>query len=171
MRPKFVKGTQSVFLWRFFKIFSFHRGSQDFLTWITRFRVLRKRVLDAWQDLFEEATDTDSGFTTAYAQAEAQATRSAPAPTRAAFLKEYNEQLEKQHKAEFPLNDNLWALTFYCLADLKEDQRERLGSHLHMKDYKIKNYTFELIAECIIDLHCMPKNSIDNPSMRTGDLR
>jgi hypothetical protein len=34
MRPKFIKGSQSVFLWRFFAFFKAHRGHHDFHTWL-----------------------------------------------------------------------------------------------------------------------------------------
>ena len=42
MRPKFIKGSQSVFLWRFFAFFKAHRGHQDFHTWLSRLTVTKK---------------------------------------------------------------------------------------------------------------------------------
>ena len=53
LRPHFVKGSQSVFLWRFFQLFKAHRGQQDFLRWIGRISVLRKRLGEAWMDLID----------------------------------------------------------------------------------------------------------------------
>jgi hypothetical protein len=58
LRPHFIKGNQSVFLWRFFQLFKAHRGSQDLLRWIGRFSVLRKRIGEAWMDLLQPITDT-----------------------------------------------------------------------------------------------------------------
>ena len=51
LRPHFVKGVQSVFLWRFFQIFRFNRGHQDMIKWIGKFAVQRKRVQESWMDL------------------------------------------------------------------------------------------------------------------------
>jgi len=36
LRPHFVKGTQTVFLWRFFQLFKSYRGQQGMLRWIGR---------------------------------------------------------------------------------------------------------------------------------------
>ena len=51
MRPHFVKGSQSVFLWRFLQLFKMNRGNRDFISWLGRMSVQRKRVQDAWMDL------------------------------------------------------------------------------------------------------------------------
>jgi len=55
MRPHFVKGSQSVFLWRFFQLFKAHRGQQDLLRWIGRMSVMKKRIQDAWMDLYKSS--------------------------------------------------------------------------------------------------------------------
>ena len=34
IRPHFVKGNQSVFLWRFYQFIRFYRGQQDLLRWM-----------------------------------------------------------------------------------------------------------------------------------------
>ena len=67
LRPHFVKGSQSVFMWRLFQLMRFYRGSQDFLRWIGKFSVTRKRLADAWGDLFEPATNADPAFQAAFA--------------------------------------------------------------------------------------------------------
>ena len=59
MRPKFIKGSQSVFLRRFFAFFKARRGHQDFHTWLSRLTVMRKRMYDAWGDLYKEVDATD----------------------------------------------------------------------------------------------------------------
>ena len=48
MRPRFVKGAQSIFLWRLFQFFYFRRGKKNMLDWIGRFQVLTKRLKDSW---------------------------------------------------------------------------------------------------------------------------
>ena len=54
MRPHFIKGNQSVFMWRLFQLMKFNRGSQDFLRWIGKFSVVRKRLSDSWVDLLKK---------------------------------------------------------------------------------------------------------------------
>ena len=59
IRPHFVKGNQSVFLWRFFQFLRFYRGQQDLLRWIGRLSVVRKRLQDSWMDLLPPTNDQD----------------------------------------------------------------------------------------------------------------
>ena len=59
LRQHFVKGNQSVFLWRFFQLMKAHRGSQELVRWIGHFAVLRKRLADSWMDLFEPTAAND----------------------------------------------------------------------------------------------------------------
>ena len=63
IRPHFVKGTQSVFLWRFFQFLRFYRGQQDLLRWIGRLSVVRKRLQDSWMDLLTATNDQGPVFT------------------------------------------------------------------------------------------------------------
>jgi hypothetical protein len=63
LRPHFIKNNQSVFLWRFLQLFKAHRGSQDMLRWIGRFSVLRKRLGEAWMDLYVDVPAEDQVFT------------------------------------------------------------------------------------------------------------
>ena len=48
-----MKGVAAVFIFRFFQLQRFHRGSQDLQRWIGRLQVLRKRIIDAWMDTFQ----------------------------------------------------------------------------------------------------------------------
>ena len=77
LRPHFVKGGQSVFLWRLFAFFKAHRGHQDLQQWLGRLTVLRKRMLDAWGDLYEVVGPNDGGFLLWITQ-QAQATQGQP---------------------------------------------------------------------------------------------
>ena len=47
LRPYFIKGTQSVFLWRFFQFMRTHRGNTEFIKWIGKFGVSHKRLSEA----------------------------------------------------------------------------------------------------------------------------
>jgi hypothetical protein len=60
LRPYFVKGSQSVFMWRFFQLFKSYRGTADLLRWLGRISVLRHRIREAWMDLSEPVPVTDA---------------------------------------------------------------------------------------------------------------
>ncbi len=62
LRPNFVKGTQSIFLWRFFQLVRTHRGNTDFVKWIGRFTVAQKRLVDSWMDLMPESNKQDPKY-------------------------------------------------------------------------------------------------------------
>ena len=51
-----------MFLWRVFQLFKAYRGQQDFLRWLARFSVLRKRLAESWMDLLEPAGHNDPTF-------------------------------------------------------------------------------------------------------------
>ena len=56
LRPHFDKGAQSVFMWRFFQQLRAHRQGQDFIRWIGKLQVPKKRTLDAWMDFVGTST-------------------------------------------------------------------------------------------------------------------
>ena len=56
---------------------------------------------------------------------------------------------------------------FTVQADLSEQQRERLTSHMTIRGIHVQNYTFEALREAFIELFCAPKSGLDNPNYRT----
>ena len=171
MRPFFVKGNQSVFLWRFFQLFRFHRGNGDFLKWIGKFAVLRKRITDAYGDLYEAVSQDNLDFHTAYNDhvyhRQAQTPPRDPETLEAA-LAEHNSGQKAMHMQGFPLSEQLFAWMFTCLADLNEQQRERLTSMLSIRGIGIQQYTFEICRTSFIELFCAPRSSLDNPNYRAS---
>ena len=51
LRPHFINGAQSVFLWRIFQFTRAKRGHVEMVKWIGMFSVLLKRLRDAWVDM------------------------------------------------------------------------------------------------------------------------
>ena len=51
LRPHFIKGAQSVFLWRFYQFIRARRGNIEMVKWIGKFSLLLKRLRDAWMDM------------------------------------------------------------------------------------------------------------------------
>ena len=44
LRPHFIKGVQSIFMWRFFQQLKSHRQNQEFIRWIGKLQVQRKKA-------------------------------------------------------------------------------------------------------------------------------
>ena len=51
LRPHFIKGAQSVFLWRFYQFTRARRGHVEMVKWIGKFSLLLKRLKDSWMDM------------------------------------------------------------------------------------------------------------------------
>ena len=60
-------------------------------------------------------------------------------------LERWNNQKRRAHRGQFPLSDHLFTLMTIVQADLIEQQRERLTSHLAIRGIPLHNYTFDLI--------------------------
>ena len=56
LRPYFVKGANHVFLWRFTQLFRTWRGNGEFVSWIARFEVASKKVMEAFMGLLDLST-------------------------------------------------------------------------------------------------------------------
>ena len=143
VRPHFVKGNQSVFLWRFFQFLRFYRGQQDLLRWIGRLSVVRKRLQDSWMDLLPPTNDQDPVFQNDLLELNAQRAVAGELPVdpQEAYPA-WSDRRARRHASQFPINDNLFALMFTVQADLSESQRgktdfaydhkRRTGSSLHL---------------------------------------
>ena len=51
LRPHYVKGAQSIFLWRFYRFLRARRGNTQMVKWIVRFTHLLMRLKNAWIDM------------------------------------------------------------------------------------------------------------------------
>ena len=54
LRPHFVKGAQTVFLYRFMRFMKNNRGNGDLMKWMTRFQIDGRRLEESWMDLCPE---------------------------------------------------------------------------------------------------------------------
>ena len=164
MRPHFVKGNQSVFLWRFYQFLRFYRGQMVMLRWIGRLCVVKKRLTDAWMDLLPQYTTQSREFVLDYAAV----LRANPQADELEAFDQWVVRERRRHADSFPINDNLFALMVTVQADLSEQQREKLSAHMSLRGIMLQAYTFEQIRECLIELFCAPRSSIENPSYRVS---
>ena len=164
MRPHFVKGNQRVFLLIFYQSLRCYRGQMDILRWIGRLCVVKKRLTDSWMDLMGEFDDTSREFLMDYTEA----LQRYPGTDKHEAFEEWSVRQRERHKAAFPIQDNLFALMVTVQADLSEQQREKLSAHMTNKGIGLQQYTFEHIRECMIELLCVPRSSLENPSYRVS---
>ena len=132
LRPHFIKGAQSVFLWRFYQFTRARRGTIEMVKWIGKFSLLLKRSNDSWMDMLPMSTVSEEQRQNPYLADVAQ--EKADRQTRSEELLDPNSQATRDrwnathvsnHEKLFPFSDNLATLMFIVTSDLSEAQRER----------------------------------------------
>ena len=180
LRPHFVKGAQTVFLYRFMRFMKNNRGNGDLMKWMTRFQIDGRRLEESWMDLLPELDLMSPAI-----QAEVVVQRQRHnAEQQALFAADnhhvvepwsdvleqviYDEatRLHKQaHRDLFPLSPNLIALIFISTADLSRDQRQSLTSIMTHRNRTMDQYRVMELREVFIELFCTVKTAVDNPMM------
>ena len=115
LRPNFIKGPQTVFLWRFLQIFNLRRANGDMIKWISRYLVTRKRLLDSWMDLMPQPIPAEAN--TEFLQACAIANAD---PADPEVFQQWIQRNRSRHETTFPLKDPLFTYFFIVSADLNE---------------------------------------------------
>ena len=180
LRPHFVKGAQTVFLYRFMRFMKNNRGNGDLMKWMTRFQIDGRRLEESWMDLCPELD-----LTTPAIVAEVTQRRNAHNNAQAALLAAdenhvvipwtdemiqavHNEAIglhRQQHRDLFPLSPNLIALIFISTADLSQDQRQSLTSIMTHRNRTMDQYRVVELRETFIEMFCTVKTAVDNPMM------
>ena len=178
LRPHFVKGAQTVFLYRFMRFMKNNRGNAELMKWMTRFQIDGRRLEESWMDLCPEL-DLTSPAIVAEVTARRNAHNNAQAALHAAdnnhvivlwtddmIQAVHNEAIglhRQQHRDLFPLSPNLIALIFISTADLSQDQRQSLTSIMTHRNRTI--YRVSELRETFIEMFCTVKTAVDNPMM------
>ena len=180
LRPHFVKGAQTVFLYRFMKFMKNYRGSGDLMKWMTRFQIDGRRLAESWMDLLPELD-----LTSPVIQAEVARERTAHNNAQAAMavaddqhmIEPWTDEMEQAiydeasrlhkqaHRDLFPLSQNLIALILISTADLSQDQRQSLTSTMTHRNRTMDQYRVGELREVFIELFCTVKTAVDNPMM------
>ena len=180
LRPHFVKGAQTVFLYRFMRFMENNRGNAELMKWMTRFQIDGRRLEESWMDLCPEL-DLTSPAIVAEVTARRNAHNNAQAALHAADNNHvivpwtddmvqavHNEALglhRQQHRDLFPLSPNLIALIFISTADLSQDQRQSLTSIMTHRNRTMDQYRVGELRETFIEMFCTVKTAVDNPMM------
>ena len=180
LRPHFVKGAQTVFLYRFMRFMKNNRGNAELMKWMTRFQIDGRRLEESWMDLCPELDLTSPAIV-----AEVTARRNAHNNAQAALFAADNNHVvipwtddmiqavlneaigrhRQQHRDLFPLSPNLIALIFISTADLSQDQRQSLTSIMTHRNRTMDQYRVGELRETFIEMFCTVKTAVDNPMM------
>ena len=180
LRPHFVKGAQTVFLYRFMRFMKNNRGNGDLMKWMTRFQIDGRRLEESWMDLLPEL-DLMSPAIQAEVVVQRQRHNAEQAALAAAdqnhIVEPWSDVLEQviydeatrlhkqAHRDLFPLSPNLIALIFISTADLSQDQRQSLTSIMTHRNRTMDQYRVQELREVFIELFCTVKTAVDNPMM------
>ena len=171
LRPHFIKGAQTVFLFRFMQILKHNRGTMDLQRWMTRFELTASRLIESWMDLVSDLGLNNPEVITTIAQRRvahegqqqnlagiAAATPGAPPHVKVPWNEEMSRQVlvqlnnarRAQKRQAFPLSDNLSALIFVSLADLTQDQRNTLTSIMTHRGRKLAQYNVQELRDLFL---------------------
>ena len=135
LRPHFIKGAQSVFLWKFYQFNRARRGSVEMVKWVGMFPLLLKHLRDAWMDMLPMSAMSETQRRNQYLahvarENEDRQRRTANIldPDAPETRDRWNATQVSIHEQLFPFSDNLTSLMFIVASDLSEAQRETLTS-------------------------------------------
>ena len=171
LRPYFVKGVQHVYLYRFLQLFKTWRGAKDFVSWITDFEIMLKKVKSAWMDLLPIIDINNELFTNIARQEPAFLNAQGPADQLQALEdlhSRFTARRFRDHARLFPIGDNLLAQLFLVQADLSENHRERLISSMTLTGTRIDSYQYETVKSQVFELFCTTKTGLADPRLRTS---
>ena len=180
LRPHFVKGAQTVFLYRFMRFMKNNRGNGDLMKRMTRFQIDGRRLEESWMDLCPELDLTSPAIV-----AEVTQRRNAHNNAQAALFAADNNHVvipwtdemiqvvhneaiglhRQAHRDLFPLSPNLIALIFISTADLSQDQRQSLTSIMTHRNRTMDQYRVGELRGAFIEMFCTVKTAVDNPMM------
>ena len=177
LRPYFVKGANHVFLWRFMQLFRTWRGNGEFVSWIARFEVASKKVMEAFMglrgllDLSTVPQPDDFNFPDILSQQQYMLLQGLQDPAERRenaerIRSEHIDALKQAYRDTFPLSDNLMSLIFLVQSDLNEQQRERFVASMALRQINMNNYTYLGVKGLFLDLFCGTATGTADPSIR-----
>ena len=135
-RPHFIKGAQTVLLYRFMQFMKHNRGTMDLQRWMTRFQLTASRLIESWMDLIPDLDLTPPG-------AQPHVVVPWNDDMSRQVLVQLNNARRQQQRTLFPLGDNLSVLIFVSLADLTQDQRNTLTSIMTHRGRTLAQYNVQ----------------------------
>ena len=173
-----------------------NRGQTDHQRWMVKYEIARQKAVDAWLDATTPKPIAGEAAVTAQVErlreaarerlrAEARRDWAGPAAGLAAAvaavaLPEITEAMRqaaietvwranrRARVDQFPISDNLSALTALVMADLSEAQRETLMNLIYQRDIELTALTLHQLRDFLITLFHAPKSSLEIPAGLTS---
>ena len=168
LRPHFVKGVQATFLHRLFQFMRLRRGGLEISRWLAKYALMRKRLLDAWADLYEPLNRSSTAYMQLHddAMADYRSRDIDPPESEDAIYGILNDWQKRLHMQKFPFSDNLFTLIFIINSDLDEVQRTTLTQHLNLRGLKMPQYSWDDVRTLYMELLVNPRTELDDPNVR-----
>jgi len=168
IRPHFLKGVQNVFLYRLFQFMKLRRGKLEINRWLAKYSLMRKRLMDAWNDLH---TPMDPSRPVLERNEEVRELCRKKGLTMGDLSDQQrrdllNEADKEDHLEQFPFKDNLYTLIFLIQSDLSEQQRLLFMSQMSIRKLKMQDWTWEIVRDLFLELLAAPKSNFDDPNVR-----
>ena len=191
LRPHFIKGAQTVILYRFMQFMKHNRGTMDLQRWMTRFQLTANRLIESWMDLVPDLEPTSQEVVAAIAQRRtaheeqqinlagiAAATPGAQPHVNVPWNDEMSRQVlvqlnnarRQQQRQLFPLSDNLSALIFVSLADSTQEQRNTLTSIMTHRGRTLAQDNAQELKDIFLEMFCSTRTAVDNPMMQPSGM-
>ena len=156
------------------QLFRTWRGNGEFVSWIARFEVASKKVMEAFMGLLDLSTvpqPDDFNFTDILSQQQYMLLQGLQDPAERRenaerIRSEHIDALKQAHRDTFPLSDNLMSLIFLVQSDLNEQQRERFVASMALRQINMNNYTYLGVKGLFLDLFCGTATGTADPSIR-----
>ena len=140
LRPHFIKGAPSVFLWRSYQFTRARRGNVEMVKSIEKFSLHLKRFRDAWMDMLPLFIMSEERRQIQYLadvnqENEERQRRNADIldPDAPETRDRWYATQVSIHEQLFPFENNLTTVIFIVTSDLSEAQSERLTSSLSLR--------------------------------------
>jgi hypothetical protein len=190
LRPHFIKGVQTVFLYRFMQFMKHNRDTVDLQRRMTRFQLTGDRFIESWMGVLpdlditsQEAIDhvVQRVFNVIWLMNIAAATPGADPHINVPWTDEMAmntcNQLHagrrlRQRRA-FPVSDNLLALILASLAgsaDLTQDQRSTLTSIMTHRGRTLDQYNVTELTDLFLEMFCSTRTAVDNPMVQPSGI-
>ena len=146
LRPHFIKGAQSVSLWRFYQVIRARRGNVAMVKWIS---LLLKPLKDSCMDTLPMSTPREEQRQNQYLADLTQ--ENVERQRRSAEVLDPNSQATRDrwyatqvsnHERLFPFSDNLTTWMFIVASDLSEAQEREDHKFPSLRRMNVTAYTF-----------------------------
>jgi hypothetical protein len=177
LRPHFLKGAAATFLHRMVRYMQLRRGRMDLLRWISRYALMKNRLLASWMDTYnsiDPMIDREEYRAVALRYEAAVAAAHGDVLTEPAELSAAIDNFRKvEFQNKFPFSDNLFTIMFLIQSELSDQNRQTLMQHLSLRNIKTHQYSWISMVEIIKELFISSRGSMDDPyvNYNGGDTR